>query len=125
MIETARWAWELAHGVVEWDAEVAVVTRIALGQALIFAGEGAQGASLIRDGLAVMESSPALWRDPRLVAWAGRGRSFFAQGRGRWGPIQLRPLLARALGAVRLLPGAPVSAGVCLCARVSVAACSP
>ena len=104
MIETARWAWELANGVVEHDPEVAVLTRIALGQALIFAGEGAQGASLIREGLAVMESSPALWRDPRLVAWAGRGRLFLREGTAGGVLIQRAVDIAREQGALSMLP---------------------
>jgi DNA-binding CsgD family transcriptional regulator len=104
MIETARWAWELANSVIEHDPEVAVLTRIALGQALIFAGEGAQGASLIREGLDVMESSPALWRDPRLVAWAGRGRLFLRDGTAG-GALILRAVdIAREQGAISMLP---------------------
>lgn len=104
MIETARWAWELTNGVIDDDPEVAVLTRIALGQALIFVGEGAEGARYIREGLAVMESSPALWRDPRLVAWAGRGRLFLREGTAGGALIQRAVDIAREQGAISMLP---------------------
>jgi len=104
MLETAQWAWQLASTVVEHDPELEVLTKVALGQALIFAGEGARGASLIREGLAVMESSPTLWRDPRLVAWAGRGRLFLREGTAGGALIQRAVDIAREQGAISMLP---------------------
>jgi DNA-binding CsgD family transcriptional regulator len=104
MLESARWAWELANSVADQEPEVAVLTRIALGQALIFSGDGAQGAGYIRRGLDVMESSPALWRDPRLVAWAGRGRLFLREGAAGSALIQRAVDIARDQGAISMLP---------------------
>src|SRR5262249_42392217 len=77
MLHTARWAWELAQGVS--SEEVHFFVDIALGQALIFAGHGSEGAGHIRQGLAMIESSAALWRNPRLVAWAARARLFLRE----------------------------------------------
>jgi DNA-binding CsgD family transcriptional regulator len=102
MLETARWASELAQGID--DPEVSFFTSIALGQSLIMAGSGSEGATHIRRGLAIMESSPWLWRNPRLVAWAARGRVFLReQGVGDTLFQQAVDAL-REQGAISMLP---------------------
>jgi len=53
MLQTALWAWDLAQGVA--SDEVTFFASIALGQALIFSGDGAEAAVHLRRGLAMME----------------------------------------------------------------------
>jgi DNA-binding CsgD family transcriptional regulator len=102
MLETARWAWDLARGID--NPEVAFFTNIALGQSLIMAGSGSEGAMHIRQGLAIIESSPTLWRNPRLVSWAARGRVFLReQGTGD-ALFQRAVDAAREQGAISMLP---------------------
>jgi DNA-binding CsgD family transcriptional regulator len=102
MLRTARWAWELAQGVA--DEEVTIFASIALGQALIFSGQGAAGAQHLRRGLALMESSATLWRNPRLVSWAARGRLFLRE-REHGAAVLLRAVdAAREQGAIGMLP---------------------
>jgi DNA-binding CsgD family transcriptional regulator len=46
---------------------------IVKGTALIFAGEGAEGAGAVRDAVELLERSDELRDDPRLLAWAAIG----------------------------------------------------
>ena len=102
MLQTARWAWDLAQEVA--SDEVTFFASIALGQALIFSGEGADAAAHLRRGLATMESSPALWRNPRLVAWAARARLFLREREVGAELLQRAVDAAREQGAIGMLP---------------------
>jgi DNA-binding CsgD family transcriptional regulator len=93
MVQTARRACDLATSVGD-DEEVAFFTSMALGQALILMGQGAEGAVFIRRAEAIMQASEELSRDPRLVAWTGRGQLFLRENDGS-------RLLHRALDAAR------------------------
>jgi DNA-binding CsgD family transcriptional regulator len=102
MLETARWAWDLAQGVA--DEELSFFTSMALGQSLTMAGRGSEGARHIRRALAIVEGSPALGRNPRLVAWAGRGRLFLREQDLGSALIQRALDVVREQGAISMLP---------------------
>ena len=102
MLATARQAWALAAkaGV---DRVTAFFTHMALGQALIINSQGSAGARLIREAVSMMEASPELQQDPRLVAWAGRGRLFLRDLASGSDLIHRAVELAREEGAIGML----------------------
>jgi DNA-binding CsgD family transcriptional regulator len=102
MLATARRAWHLAQ--VAGTDEATYFGAMALGQALIVNGQGAEGAQLVRRGLAIMEASETLWRNPRLVQWTARARLFLRET-ATGGELLQRALdAAREQGAVGVLP---------------------
>jgi AAA ATPase domain len=101
MLETARWAWDLAQGVN--NEEVSFFASMAFGQALIYDNH-AEGATHVRNALATIESSATLWRNPRLVAWAGRGRLYLREHEGGAALLQRAVDAAREQGAIGMLP---------------------
>ena len=53
--------------------EAAFLGRMAHGMALVFGGEGDKGAALIREAVELVEASPHLRRNPRLLTWTAMG----------------------------------------------------
>jgi DNA-binding CsgD family transcriptional regulator len=72
---TMRQAASRAAALVPPDASnrTAFFASIVQGTTLIFAGEGAAGASAVRDAVELLERSDELRDDPRLLAWAAMG----------------------------------------------------
>jgi DNA-binding CsgD family transcriptional regulator len=103
MVRTARRAWDLAASVGE-DEEIEFFASMALGQGLIMSGQGADGAAYMRRAVAIMEASPTLWRDPRLVAWTGRGYLFLRENADGGRLMQRALEAARQQGAIGVLP---------------------
>ena len=68
MLAAARRAWVLAGSEAgEWATACA---GLALGTALIYNGDGVAGARLVRETIALINSSGVLGDDPRLLSWA-------------------------------------------------------
>ncbi len=103
MIETARRAGELAACVAD-DERVAFFVSMALGQASIVSGQGPDGAAHMRRAAAIMRGSPMLRRDPRLVAWTGRGQVFLREATEDGGMLREALEAARQQGAIGVLP---------------------
>jgi DNA-binding CsgD family transcriptional regulator len=101
MLQTAQRAWDLAvsSGI---DAANDFFVNMALGEALIILGRPA-GEVHMRTALAAFQASESLGRDPRLVAWAGRG-GLYLRGDGGVDLIRRAVDLTRELGALGTLP---------------------
>jgi hypothetical protein len=78
MLDTAEAAWDLA--LIANEEEATFFAGMALGQALMINGRGAEGSELMRKCVSMMEVSEAIWGNPRLVVWAARGRLFLREG---------------------------------------------
>jgi DNA-binding CsgD family transcriptional regulator len=103
MIQTARRAWDLAASVHD-DEQVAFFASVALGQGLIMSGQGPDGAAFMRRAAAIMDRSPTLRRDPRLVAWTGRTQLFLRDAENAGELLQRALEAARQQGAIGVLP---------------------
>jgi DNA-binding CsgD family transcriptional regulator len=92
MLRTAKRATELATGA---DGRSAIFAGLALGMALVFAGEGESGARSIHRAVAQLEASDELRDDPHLVVWAALGPLWLREAEAG------RSLYGRALELVR------------------------
>lgn len=71
MLETARHSWSgLPSDAGERERAFA---SLALGTALIYNGEGVEGAGLIRAAVEIIDRSDVLGEDPHLLSWAALG----------------------------------------------------
>ena len=77
---------------------------IAHGTALIFAGEGAKGASAIREAVELLERSDELRDDPRLLAWAAMGPLWLREADTGQALTSRALATARRQSAVGVLP---------------------
>jgi DNA-binding CsgD family transcriptional regulator/tetratricopeptide (TPR) repeat protein len=77
---------------------------MAQGMALIFGGEGEEGAAFVRDAIAVVESSDELSGDPRLLAWAAMGPLWLREAEAGRALIGRAVEMARQQSAVGVLP---------------------
>jgi DNA-binding CsgD family transcriptional regulator len=77
---------------------------IAQGTALIFAGEGAKGASAIREAVELLERSDELRDDPRLLAWAAMGPLWLREADTGQALTSRALATARRQSAVGVLP---------------------
>ncbi len=102
MLAAATRAWELAGSCAsEWETAFA---GLALGTALIYNGQGVAGARLLRDTIALIDSSDVLGDDPRLLSCAALAPLWLREAHiGQ--PLVNRAIEAtRARGAVGVLP---------------------
>jgi DNA-binding CsgD family transcriptional regulator len=110
MLAAARRAWELAGPVAgEWETAFA---GLALGTALIFNGEGVAGARLVRETIALIDSSDVLGDDPRLLSWAALAPLWLREARIGRALVDRAIEATRARGAVGVLPFAVQVAAV-------------
>jgi DNA-binding CsgD family transcriptional regulator len=79
----------------EPGGEPAFFAAIARGMALVITGEGEPGVGLIRKAVSILEASPTMQTDPRLLAWAAMGPLWLREVQSG------RALIDRALGAAR------------------------
>jgi DNA-binding CsgD family transcriptional regulator len=102
MRRTAARAVELLP---EQPAErTAFLAAIAFGMSLVLAGAGEDGAASIRDGLAILEASDELRRDPSLLAWTAAGPLWLRGAEPGRALIDQALEVARSQGAVGSLP---------------------
>jgi DNA-binding CsgD family transcriptional regulator len=92
MLRTAERATELSTTA---GTREVILAGLARGMALVFAGEGADGASSIRRAVALLEASDELRNDPSLVVWAAHGPLWLREAEAG------RSLYERALELVR------------------------
>ena len=92
MLRTAERAAELATGL---DGRATIFAGLALGMALVFAGEGEGGTRSIRSAVAQLEASDELRSDPHLAVWAALGPLWLREAEAG------RSLYERALELVR------------------------
>jgi DNA-binding CsgD family transcriptional regulator len=92
MLRTAERATELATGL---EGRAAIFAGLALGMALIFVGEGEDGARSLRHAVAQLEASDELRKDPHLAVWAALGPLWLREAEAG------RSLYERALELVR------------------------
>jgi DNA-binding CsgD family transcriptional regulator len=110
MLAAARRAWALAGpDAGEWETAFA---GLALGTALIFNGQGEAGAQLVRQTIAVIDSSDVLGDDPRLLSWAALAPLWLREARIGRALVDRAIEAARARGAVGVLPFAVQVAAV-------------
>ncbi|MGH2789266.1 MAG: AAA family ATPase [Actinomycetota bacterium] len=93
MLEAARRLW---RGMPDFagDRERAFAS-LALGTALIYNGEGAEGAALIRDAVEIIDHSDVLGDDPHLLSWAALGPLWLRESHTG------RALIGRAIQSAR------------------------
>ena len=109
MLPPARRAHELlADGAGERERFFA---NLALGTALIYAGEGDEGARLVRDAVAVLEASDMLSSEPRTLSAAALGPLWLREADVGASLIERAIEAARAQGALGALPFALALAG--------------
>jgi DNA-binding CsgD family transcriptional regulator len=77
---------------------------IAQGMAMIFRGEGEQGAALVRTAVSVVADSDELVDDPRLLAWAAMGPLWLREAEGAGSLVERALDVARRQSAVGVLP---------------------
>ena len=92
MLQTAARATELAA---QLGSRSEILAGLAQGMALVFAGEGEQGARSIHLAVAQLEASDELRYDPHLVVWAALGPLWLREAEAG------RSLYERALELVR------------------------
>ena len=92
MLKTAQRATELATRA---GSRASILAGLAQGMALVFAGEGEDGARSIRGAVAQLEASDELRDDPHLVVWAAYGPLWLREAEAG------RSLYERALELVR------------------------
>jgi DNA-binding CsgD family transcriptional regulator len=92
MLRTAQRATALATGL---DGRAAILAGLAQGMALVFAGEGENGARSIHRAVAQLEASDELRDDPHLAVWAALGPLWLREAEAG------RSLYGRALELVR------------------------
>ncbi|MBV8914610.1 MAG: AAA family ATPase [Acetobacteraceae bacterium] len=102
MLTAAQRAWELAGSDAgEWATACA---GLALGTALIYNGDGVAGARLVRETIALINSSRVLGDDPRLLSWAALAPLWLREARIGRALVDRAVEAARARGAVGVLP---------------------
>lgn len=84
--------------------EAAFFAAIATGMALVFTGRGEAGAVRIRRGVAILEASPVLREDPRLLAWAVLGPLWLREADVGRALIDQALTAARGASALGVLP---------------------
>ncbi len=84
--------------------EAAFFAAIATGMALVFNGQGEAGAVRIRRGVAMLEASPVLREDPRLLAWAVLGPLWLREADVGRALIDRALTAARGASALGVLP---------------------
>jgi DNA-binding CsgD family transcriptional regulator len=110
MLAAATRAWKLAgSGASEWERAFA---GLALGTAHIYNGQGVAGAGLLRDTIALIDSSDVLGNDPRLLSWAALAPLWLREARIGQALIDRAIEATRARGAVGVLPFAVQIAAV-------------
>ena len=102
MRRAAERAVELSAGMGEGRA--AAFAAIAHGMALVFAGEGAAGATSFRRAVDMIESGPALSQDPELAALAAMGPLYLREVDYGRALIDRGVEIVRDHAAVGLLP---------------------
>jgi DNA-binding CsgD family transcriptional regulator len=102
MMEDAQAAWDLA--LIAGQEEATFFAGMALSQALMINGRGAEGAELMRKCVSMMDVSEALWRNPRLVVWSARGRLFLREGTTGADLMKRTTDAARDQGVMGMLP---------------------
>ena len=102
MLEAARASW---GGLPDnaGDRERAFA-GLALGTALIYNGEGAEGAELIRTALEIIDRSDVLGEDPHLLSWAALGPLWLREAQTGRALIDRAIQAARSRSAVGALP---------------------
>jgi DNA-binding CsgD family transcriptional regulator len=78
--------------------------NLALGTALIYAGEGEDGARHLREAVAILEASMVLSGDPRLLSAAALAPLWLREAEGGASLIDRAIELARGAGALGALP---------------------
>jgi DNA-binding CsgD family transcriptional regulator len=101
MLRTADRAAELATG---FEGRTAILAGLARGMALIFAGQGEEGASLLRKAVAQLEASDELRSDPHLVVWAAFGPLWLREAEAGRGLYERALELVRSRTALGALP---------------------
>ena len=110
MLAAAERAWELAGpGAGEWETAFA---GLALGTALIYNGEGVAGARLVRQTIALIDSSDVLGDDPRLLSWAALAPLWLREARIGRALVDRAIDATRTRGAAGVLPFAVQIAAV-------------
>ena len=102
MLAAARAAWAALGG--DAGERERFFAHLALGMALIYSGEGEQGAGHVRDAVEILERSDALSGDPRLLSMAALGPLYLrerAEGRAL---VERAMATARSEGALGTLP---------------------
>ena len=101
MLRTADRASELATGV---EGRAAIFAGLARGMALIFVGEGEEGARTIRHAVARLEASDELRNDPHLAVWAAFGPLWLREAEVGRGLYERALELVRSRTALGALP---------------------
>jgi DNA-binding CsgD family transcriptional regulator len=102
MLETAERAAAILPAATGDDARF--FGRLAHGMALVFAGEGEQGAALIRSAVEVVQASAELRADPRLLAWTAMGPIWLREAGETRRLVDAALETARARAAIGALP---------------------
>jgi DNA-binding CsgD family transcriptional regulator len=102
MLRTAQRAWALLAPAAG-ERETAFAS-LALGTALIFNGQGAEGSELVRDAIALIDGSDVLGDDLRLLSWAALAPLWLREADTGHALIERAIASARAQGAVGVLP---------------------
>lgn len=79
-------------------------SSMAQGMAMIFSGDGREGVALLRSAVEFLLRSEELPNDPRLLAWAAMGPIWLREAGAERSLIATAFGLARAQGAVGILP---------------------
>jgi DNA-binding CsgD family transcriptional regulator len=101
MLRMAERATELAIGL---EGRATILAGLARGMALIFVGEGEEGAGSIRHAVAQLEASDELRDDPLLVVWAAMGPMWLREAEAGRSVIERALELVRSRTALGALP---------------------
>jgi ATP/maltotriose-dependent transcriptional regulator MalT len=103
MLHTVQRAVDLAAAN-RIDTTTRFFLEMALGETLLILGRGADGGNHVRAALAIFEASDTLSGDPRIVAWAGKGRLYLRETDRGSDQVRRAVDLAREEGALGTLP---------------------
>ena len=101
MLRTAERADELSRGL---EGRAPILAGLALGMALILAGEGESGARSIRAAVAALEASDELRDDPHLALWAAHGPLWLREAEAGRGLYERALEVVRSRTALGVLP---------------------
>ena len=101
MLRTAERADELSRGL---EGRAPILAGLALGMALILAGEGESGARSIRAAVAALEASDEQRDDPHLALWAAHGPLWLREAEAGRGLYERALEVVRSRTALGVLP---------------------